>query len=208
MRNTMMHDKQVDQQPQGRPVMRAKILRYSATALLFLGVSVFQGGQAQALINDHRSPDGTCQGVPEPPGPASGCEAKICTNDGDWMCCNRCTPSGGYCCEQIVTMSRHPQGLRPPSGFGLAPLNVQPSTTPQPPRSTLPGGVMRRGVEGDQSTEPASGNEVPGCTCKGGSGTCTIDTVGTSTCYKAQGNTCTGQCGWGSLSRSGNLAPQ
>src|SRR5262245_57316674 len=206
MRKTMMKDKQRDRQQtqKGRPVMRAKILQYGAAALLFLGLSVFQAGQAQAVINDHRSPDGTCNGVPEPPTPAGGiCEVKLCTNDGDWMCCNKCTISGGYCCEQMLSMSRT-QALRPHSGINMAPLYVQPSTTIQSPRSQLSGDVKRRGVEGDQPTEA-----TPGCTCKGGNGTCTIDTVGTSgTCYKAQGNTCTGDCGWGSFRSSGAIAPQ
>ena len=193
------------------------LIRCGAAALLFLALSVIYASQVQAAINDHRGSDGTCQGVPEPPNLPGGCEAKICTNDGDWMCCNRCTASGGYCCEQIVTMSRHLQGLRPPSGFSMAPLTVQPSTPRQPLRSTAPGGVMRRGVEGDQATE-ATGptvsseqgqSEVPGCACKGGNGTCTIETVGTnSTCYKAEGNTCKGTCGYGSLGSGGTMAPQ
>lgn len=197
--------------------MRTQILRSAAAALLFLAIAVIYAGQVEAAINDHRGSDGTCQGVPEPPNLPGGCEAKICTNDGDWMCCNRCTASGGYCCEQIVTMSRPLHGLRPPSGFSLAPLNVQPSTPTQPPRSTSSGAVMRRGVEGDQATEPTGTtvspgegpSEVPGCTCNGGNGTCTIETVGSnSTCYKAQGNTCTGSCGYGSFRSGGTIAPQ
>ena len=215
--------------------------RVMGPALLFLAISFFHADPVHALINDHRSPDGTCQGTPEPPNPPSGCESKICTNDGDWMCCNRCTPSGGYCCEQIETMTSRPKG-----NFGRIPsgqLQVAPSNPPPTyhlPQAGMNAPIMRRGVEGDQVSQPTSEptvspnetvpggpgggevqerairqtgglGEVPGCTCKGGNGTCTSDTSGTSgSCYKAQGNTCTGSCGYGSSSFRGGgmLSPQ
>ena len=138
--------------------MRAKILRYSATALLFLGISMFHAGSAQAAINDHRSPDGTCNGVPEPPSPAgTPCEQKLCTNDGDWMCCKKCTASGGYCCEQIVTSSSKGSGIRVPGRqFQKSPDMTTTTPSTMMPRTDTKTPIMRRGVESEQGNEPAT----------------------------------------------------
>src|SRR5215217_7565846 len=105
MRKTMMSAEQGDrQQTQEEMLLRSTILRYSASALLLLGILMLHAGPAQALPPDHRSTDGTCGGKAEPPNPAgTPCDVKLCTNDGDWMCCKRCTASGGYCCDQIVS---------------------------------------------------------------------------------------------------------
>lgn len=166
MRKTMMNDEQGDHQQnqEGRPVMRATILRYGAAALLLLGVSVFLAGPAQAAINDHRSPDGTCNGVPEPPNPAgTPCDRKICTNDGDWMCCKLCTASGGYCCEQIATSSSKGSGMRVPGGrLQKAPemTTTAPSTMiPRTDMKTAP--IRQRGVESEQPSESAPDKTTP-----------------------------------------------
>jgi len=141
--------------------MRLTIVHSGVCLALYLGILVSLPAPAQALINDHRSPDGTCQGTPEPPTPAGGiCEAKICTNDGDWMCCNKCTIKGGYCCEQMVSTS-----VRPPSSGFRAPggkLQVSPGTSTLeksqfPTTDTKTAPIMRRGVEGEQQTDEEKG---------------------------------------------------
>ena len=125
--------------------MRTNVIRNGAAIALWLGMSLLYSGPAQAVINDHRSPDNTCQGKPEPPTPEKTiCERKICTNDGDWMCCNLCTRSGGYCCNLMESTQQ----------TGTTTLS-----TPKFPRSEserkTP--IMRRGLEGEQGAEPASG---------------------------------------------------
>jgi len=161
MRKTMVNDRQSDREGfrERRPIMRANIMRNGAAALLFLGLSVFHSGPAQALIN-HKSPDGTCQGKPEPPTPASGCEAKICTNDGDWMCCNLCTVAGGYCCNLMEAFTSQGGKLRLPGGqMETAPGSPSTGTgTVRPP--VVPGtkpAIRPRGIEGEQPAEPTPG---------------------------------------------------
>ena len=152
------------QQVRGRRcVMKLKILRDSAAALLLLGLFVSYNGPAQALPPDHRSPDGTCQGVPEPPTPqGTACEVKLCTNNGDWMCCNKCTAAGGYCCNQMNALTRSQSGgMRVPGGrLQMAPGTITSPSTPKFPQTgTTTAPIMRRGVEGEQGAEPESGTE-------------------------------------------------
>jgi hypothetical protein len=147
--------------------MRLTIVRSGVCLALYLGILVSLPGPAQALINDHRSPDGTCQGKPEPPTPAgTACEQKICTNDGDWMCCNKCTASGGYCCNQMESFQRQGGAVRVPGGkLQMAPgATTSPSTPKFPKTGTTTAPIMRRGVEGEQGTGAASGNVPPGQT--------------------------------------------
>jgi len=203
--------------------MRLTIIKSGVCLALYLGILVSLPGLAQAAINDHRSPDGTCNGVPEPPTPAgTGCEVKLCTNDGDWMCCNKCTISGGYCCEQMVTSISKGSRIRIPGGrLQKAPemTTTTPSTSTSPKAGmnapTSP--IMRRGIEGDKPDQSASeqasrpsgdvqegatplqsagglGAVAPSCSCHGGNGTCTVTTTkDKATCSKGKG-TCTGTC--------------
>jgi hypothetical protein len=139
--------------------MRANIIRNGVSALLFLGGFVFQSIPAQALpIGGH--PD-KCQGPYPNGGPA--CESAgghvWCTNDGDYMCCFVNRDTGAMNCQQIEEMPTHPQGLRPPLGT-MAPPSVQPSNT-QPPKFIPPGGVMRRGVEGEQPETTTGDSSTP-----------------------------------------------
>jgi hypothetical protein len=159
MENTMLHDGQSDREPSGRYGCWA--CRVGAAALLFLGLFVSYNGLAQALIPDHRSPDGTCQGKPEPPSPATGCETKLCTNDGDWMCCNKCTAAGGYCCNLMEAFTSQGGRVRVPGGqLQIAPgTTTSPSTPKFPKTGTTTAPIMRRGVEGEQGAEPESGTE-------------------------------------------------
>jgi hypothetical protein len=136
--------------------MRLTIAQSGFCLALYLGILVLLPGPAQAAINDHRSPDGTCQGTPEPPTPTgTGCEKKICTNDGDWMCCNLCTIKGGYCCEQMVSTSVRPprSGIRAPGGkLQVSPGTSTLDTSKAPKTGTTTAPIMRRGVEGEAAT--------------------------------------------------------
>jgi len=138
--------------------MKPTIVQRGVCLALYLGILILLPGPALAALNDHRSPDGKCNGVPEPPNPAgTPCEQKLCTNDGDWMCCKRCTASGGFCCEQIATSSSKGSGIKVPGGR----LQKTPDmTTTAPsimmPRTDTKTPIMRRGVEGEQTSEPAT----------------------------------------------------
>ena len=140
--------------------MKKTMLLNGAAALLFLGVFGFYSGPAQAVPVDHRSSDGTCKGKPEPASPASGCESKICTNDGDWMCCNTATISGGQNCELIEAFTSQGGKLRLPGGqMQTTPGNPSTGTgtvrQPVVPGTKPP--IMRRGIEGEQPAEPTPG---------------------------------------------------
>jgi len=159
MTKTMVNDRHSDRE--GSRWMDVGSFPVGAAALLLLGITLSFSGPAQALINDHRSPDGTCQGKPEPPSPASGCETKICTNDGDWMCCNRYTPQGAYSCELIEAFTSQGGRVRVPGGrLQMAPGTITSPSTPKFPQTgTTTAPIMRRGVEGEQGAEPDSGTE-------------------------------------------------
>ena len=150
-----------DQQPtrEGRPLTRAEIIRSGAAALLFLGVCAAYSGPALALPNHpdkcpDQMPDGSFQCL------SSGGQVN-CTNDGDVMCCKQ-NAQGGYDCEQIVSFKAPLGGVRVPGGqLQMAPGTTSPSTPRFPQRGTTTAPIMRRGVEGDQPTEPAQGTTVP-----------------------------------------------
>ena len=118
--------------------MRAYIVQNWAIALFVLGLAFFYAGPAQAMpIGGH--PD-KCQGPYPSRGPA--CEASgghvWCTNDGDYMCCFVDSNTGAMNCTQLEEMRRPIQGLRPSSG-----------------------GVMRRGVEGEQAETNTGDSSTP-----------------------------------------------
>ena len=158
-----------DQQPtrEGRPVMRADIMRSGAAALLFLGVFLSQPGPVQALpIGGHPDKCGVNgQNYPTTQGPA--CEKAggqvWCTNDGDYLCCFVNSQTGAQTCEQIEALV-HPQtgGIRVPGGqLQMAPGTTSPSTPRFPQTGTTTPPIFRRGVEGEQPAEPAPGTTVP-----------------------------------------------
>ena len=77
--------------------------------------------------------------------------------------------------------------------------------------TALPGYTLQPGPNNTISARRIGGGTVgagaiPGCSCVGGDGTCTVSSTGTSgSCYKASGNTCSGTCGWSSFSSGGGV---
>lgn len=135
-----------------------KIQQMSIGGFLCCALLLFLSGPAQAFpIGGH--PDKCKGGVPDG---AFSCEngggTVSCTNDGDYMCCHK-NSQGGQDCEQIETMTTNPMGgVKRFQGGVLQNPTVSPSpNTSRFPKTGAKSPIMRRGIESEQTDEPAPG---------------------------------------------------
>ena len=133
-----------------------RIHQMSVGGALCLGVLLFHWDPAQAV--PIRNAD-KCQGpvtigvatCPDKPG-----HWVECNGSGDYMCCVE-PPNGGKDCEQIedTASTSTGGGKRFPGGVLQNPtLNPSPNTS-RFPKTGAKSPIMRDGVEGEQSGEPA-----------------------------------------------------
>lgn len=123
---------------------------------LSLGVLVFHSNPAQAVPIKNAD---KCQGpvtigvatCPDKPG-----HWVECNGSGDYMCCVE-PPNGGKDCEQIEdTASTSTGGVKRVPGGVLQNSTLTPSpNTSRFPKTGARSPIMRRGVEGEQTGEPA-----------------------------------------------------
>lgn len=133
-----------------------RIQQMSVGGALCLGVLVSHWDPAQAVPIKNAD---KCQGpvtigvatCPDKPG-----HWVECTGSGDYMCCVE-PPNGGKDCEQIEDTASTPTGgvkRFPGSVLQNPTLNPSPNTS-RFPKTGARSPIMRRGVEGEQTVEPA-----------------------------------------------------
>ena len=148
-----------------------KIQQMSVGVLLASGVPIFIVDPAQAL--PIKNPE-NCQGpvtigvatCPDKPG-----HWVECNNLGDYMCCVQ-NDQGGKDCEQIEDTASTPLGGgKRFQGGVLQNPTINPSTgTSRFPKTGARAPIMRRGLDGEQTSEPSSEvleqKDMPGETTK------------------------------------------
>ena len=135
-----------------------RIRQMSVGGLLIGGVFVFIEGPTQAV--PIKNPE-NCQG-PVTIGVAT-CPDKAghwveCIPSGDYMCCVQ-NDQGGKDCEQIENTTSNPMGgVKGFQGGVLQNPTVNPSpNTSRFPKTGARSPIMRRGLDGEQTGTPASG---------------------------------------------------
>ncbi len=138
--------------------VRQRIQQMSIGGALCLRVLVFHSDPAQAVPIKNAD---KCQGpvtigvatCPDKPG-----HWVECNGSGDYMCCVE-PPNGGKDCEQIEDTASTPTGgvKRFPGGVLQNPtLNSSPKTS-RLPKTEVRSPIIRRGLDGKQTGEPAPG---------------------------------------------------
>ncbi|MCA9451729.1 MAG: hypothetical protein H6750_20430 [Nitrospiraceae bacterium] len=135
-----------------------RIHQMSVGGALCLGVLLFHWDPAQAV--PIRNAD-KCQGpvtigvatCPDKPG-----HWVECNGSGDYMCCVE-PPNGGKDCEQIedTASTSTGGGKRFPGGVLQNPTLNPSSNTSRLPKTGARAPIMRRGLDGEQTGEPAPG---------------------------------------------------
>lgn len=141
--------------------MKQRIRQMSLGGLLVWGVLVLPPVQVQALQAIQNSEQ--CKGgVPDG---AFHCLNKSgqwveCIPSGDYMCCTK-NDQGGKDCEQIEAKTTNPLGgVKGVQGGVLQsePTKAPPKTS-RVPKTGAKAPIIRRGIEGDQTSEPST--EIP-----------------------------------------------
>lgn len=133
-----------------------RVQQMCGAGALCLGVLVFHSDPAQAVPIKNGD---KCQGpvtigvatCPDKPG-----HWVECTGSGDYMCCVE-PPNGGKDCEQIEDTASTPTGgvKRFPGGVLQNPTLNPFANTSRYPKTGARSPIMRRGVEGEHTGEPA-----------------------------------------------------
>ncbi len=139
-------------------MMRRRLIQCGAVTLFLMCtcLSHVLPAQAAPIVNQDKCkgnvPDGAFHCLNKPG------QWVECIPSGDYMCC---TPNsqGGKDCEQIESFQtpKNPKaniGAISGGQLQLAPTNPPPRTTPVP-KAGMKAPIMRRGVEGEESTTPA-----------------------------------------------------
>jgi hypothetical protein len=141
--------------------MKQRIRQMSVGGLLVWGVLVLspvQGQALQAIQNSEKCkggvPDGAFHCLNKPG------QWVECIPSGDYMCCTK-NDQGGKDCEQIEGKTTNPLGGV--KGVQGSVLQSEPTKTPPKtsrfPKTGAKAPIMRRGIEGDQTSEPST--EIP-----------------------------------------------
>jgi hypothetical protein len=187
-------------------------------ALWFLGLALLVPGVGAAEPNTGKTPETRdCAGVPrtcgawEAKGPNTcrSCQQAQCkTENGQEVVAGNKTQTEcyeGHGAPPAAGVMRPPRRDSRETKQGAKPQAVEGAVVEGDQIRALPGYTLEPGPKNEVVIKRIGGrpgglgHTFPGCGCKGGSGTCTIETNEGGTggsCGKRATDTCTGQCGF------------